>query len=543
MGTEQVAMIPLALVAAAFLLQEPPAPVPRTASVRGKVVNAMNGEAVAKATVILHAVDAVRGISFAEETDSAGRFHVDDVEPGEYIITADHPRFFFRTQGASGAPLSHTRIESGQQLQDVVVPLTPLGVISGRVTDQDGDPVRASVQAMVYRYQNEKKQLTTARMVQCNTRGDFQLFGLRPGTYYLQVTKRNVTPGAMQGNIRGAAPATGFTTTFYPSATDAAHAVPIHLEPGAQIRGIDVIARPGGTHSIRYKLSEDVRTFSGLSPMIMSAEGDPTFVPSSLRVSEGGLEFYGVAPGSYIVLIERKDANQTTYARQEVQMANEDIDGGTLSFVPPLVVSGTARIESATPRSAQTVRLTLAPIFTLWSPPVETQVQPDGSFMFRDLPPNIYRLATAQGPSDLYIKSIRIADQPLTSRQFDLTRGAVDSISIVLAADVGVIEGFAKHADGEPAVRVRVTAIPYGDRLGHSEFSRFAFTSDKGHFSIRNVAPGEYQVFAWEDVEIGAPQDPDFRKPFEKMSVAVKLAPNGRETIECTAIVTKSGDQ
>ena len=47
----------------------------------------------------------------------------------------------------------------------------------------------------------------------------------------------------------------------------------------------------------------------------------------------------------------------------------------------------------------------------------------------------------------------------------------------------------------------------------------------------------EYKIFAWEDVPFGAPQDPEFRKPFEKRAVALKMEPNGHQTVELTTIV------
>jgi hypothetical protein len=49
-------------------------------------------------------------------------------------------------------------------------------------------------------------------------------------------------------------------------------------------------------------------------------------------------------------------------------------------------------------------------------------------------------------------------------------------------------------------------------------------TSDQyGHFVIKNVDPGEYKAYAWEDVELGAYMDPDFLKPVENRGQAVSI--------------------
>jgi hypothetical protein len=74
--------------------------------------------------------------------------------------------------------------------------------------------------------------------------------------------------------------------------------------------------------------------------------------------------------------------------------------------------------------------------------------------------------------------------------------------------------------------------------LAERTSSQSGFTDEKGKFHLRDVAPGEYKIFAWEDVPFGAPQDPEFRKPFEKQGLALKMEPNGHQTVELTTIVT-----
>jgi hypothetical protein len=85
--------------------------------------------------------------------------------------------------------------------------------------------------------------------------------------------------------------------------------------------------------------------------------------------------------------------------------------------------------------------------------------------------------------------------------------------------------------------------IAYGNHLGRTDLSRSGFTDEQSKFHLRNVAPGEYKVFAWEDVPVGAPQDAEFRKPFEKQAAAVKMESNGHETVELTAISVKAGQR
>jgi hypothetical protein len=75
-----------------------------------------------------------------------------------------------------------------------------------------------------------------------------------------------------------------------------------------------------------------------------------------------------------------------------------------------------------------------------------------------------------------------------------------------------------------------------GDHAGRLDLSRFAFTSEQGKFVMLNLAPGEFRIYAWENVERGPPQDAEFRKPFEKHGATVKLAPKGLEKVDLEVI-------
>jgi hypothetical protein len=169
------------------------------------------------------------------------------------------------------------------------------------------------------------------------------------------------------------------------------------------------------------------------------------------------------------------------------------------------------------------------------------EVKPDGSFVISDVVPDVYEITVgvAQGA---YVKSIRLGDAEVQDGRIDLTQGS-GPVTVLLGTDVGEVEGSVKKSNGDPAVRVRVTLIAYGTHLDRSDLSRSGFSDEQGKFHLRNIAPGEYKVFAWEDVPIGAPQDPEFRKPFEKQAAAVKIEPNGHATVELTAISVKAAAQ
>jgi protocatechuate 3,4-dioxygenase beta subunit len=538
-------IISVLIGAAVWLAQQPaqpPAPEPRVASVEGTVVNALNAQGMARATVILQSRDTTEGISYAEETDANGHFRIDDVAPGEYSISANRQGFFLQPNGAPGAPMPRMKVTTGEQVTNVVVKLAPTGVIAGRVLDQDGEPIRGGrVVAMQYFNIAGKPQLRSVSQVQSNGKGEYRLFGLWPGTYRLQVSSRTTRALWMDApDVRGPRAPMGYATTFFPSAADVAGAVPVELRAGAELHGFDITVRAAeAAHKVRAKYAgaNNVAYQFHLFPadVLITSYGQTTTSNGEM------IEFLGVAPGSYVLRATRTENGTSTYAWQTVEVRDDDVDAGTLAFSPPAEIKGTVRIEGKPAAPVQALKLTLQPTGHFVAGVPSPEVKPDGSFVLNQVVPDIYQIALT-GADGLYVKSIRLGDEELPDRRLDATRGAAGPLTVVLGSDVGQIEGSVVLADGNPAARVRVTLFPDGASSGRSELFKVVFTDDQGKFHFDKVAPAEYRLFAWQDVQPGGPQDPELRKKFEKQSVTLKLASNGHETVPLTAIVTKTDE-
>jgi hypothetical protein len=516
------------LFTVALLAQTVATPVSVTTRIEGRVINSLNGEAVPKTTVILRAHDQEHGVSYADETDGNGHFSIGDVEPGEYAILAERPGFGPQSTGATGAPPPSVKVEKGQQLKDVAIRLTPLGVIMGRVLDADGDPVRgANVDALRYGYSAGKKELTEVQQVQSGENGDFRLFGLGAGTFYLKATHISQGPAAPPESV----------STYYPGTLDPSHAAPVVLRAGVQLRGFDIRLQSTGTYTIRFKFPEmdTPAPNRGFAGFLVSAQGQGVEYGNGVTFTKGGLFFSGVPPGSYEVVLMRIVGGKRTYAIQPIEVANADVDGGTLTTLPSVEVTGAVRVEGGVFKDLDKVHINLQS-----QPPIPMMgnlgaaVKPDGSFLLSDAAPGTYDIAINRTPG-VYLKSVRIGDKQMADRRVDLS-SRPEPLTIVLSADVGEVEGSVQNAKGEPVARARVNVIAYGDHSSRTDLNRFGFTDEKGEFKIKDVAPGEYKVFGWEDVPVGAPQDPEFRKPFEKQAASIRMLPNGHEKISVTAI-------
>lgn len=541
-------LIPVIIAAGLANAQAPPS---RPPSVSGVVINSSNGEPVRKVTLILAAKDEEKGISYEAESDGNGRFVFQDVQPGDYLVHADRTGFMRDSEGAPGAPPPSLKVESGPFVKDVRVRLVPLGVITGRVLDEDGDPVRgATVTAFEYSYFRGKKQLGQIGRVSANDKGEFRLFGLRPGKVYLRASSRNygihrVSFGGkgIVGFV-GASSRAGDSATFFPSATDAAHAVPIELLAGAQVHGFDIRLRRDALYSVRGTLPRPLRNPGqdnhGSNYMLQLVSRGDTNEGYSLQMDNESFEFKEVPPGSYFVVCTVDDEKHLS-SRQPVEVVNADVEGVTLNLVAPVELSGTLRVEGTPLRPLEHLNVMLQPANSSRFGGAATEVKPDGSFVLQNVIPDVYQLVIGPHPGS-YLKSVRLGDEEASAARIDLTKGS-GSLAILLGTDVGEVEGTVKKANGDPAARVRVTLIASGKQLGRGDLSRSGFTDEQGKFQVKNIAPGDYEIFAWEDVPIGAPQDPDFRKPFEKQAVAVKMDSNGQASVELKAISVKAAQR
>jgi hypothetical protein len=84
-----------------------------------------------------------------------------DIEPGKYQLTVMKGGYARMQYGARspGHPGTTLSFDPGQQMRDLVVRLMPQAVITGRVLDEDGEPVpQISLQLFRYEYSRGKRQ-------------------------------------------------------------------------------------------------------------------------------------------------------------------------------------------------------------------------------------------------------------------------------------------------------------------------------------------------------------------------------------------------
>ena len=89
-------------------------------------------------------------------------------------------------------------------------------------------------------------------------------------------------------------------------------------------------------------------------------------------------------------------------------------------------------------------------------------------------------------------------------------------LDVVLASDGGQVEGVVSDANDKPVLGATVVLIPNDAALRtRFDYTRDAVTDQAGHFELKGVAPGEYKLFAWDDIEESSWFDPDVLRGYE----------------------------
>ena len=163
-----------------------------TGRLRGRVVAADTGSIVRRAQVRISSPDIGTKTAF---TDGQGRYEFRDLPAGQFNVSVSKSGFVTMQYGQTrpfepGRPID---LVDAQVMEKADVALPRGSVVSGRVLDEFGEPVAdATVTAMRKEYSMGKRRLAqSGRGSTTNDLGQFRLFGLPPGEYYVSATVRS----------------------------------------------------------------------------------------------------------------------------------------------------------------------------------------------------------------------------------------------------------------------------------------------------------------------------------------------------------------
>jgi uncharacterized protein (DUF2141 family) len=523
----------LALVSAfVAFAQDPNA----SCAIQGQVVNALTGEPVAKAHVRLFDMRDRMG-GYTATTDSDGRFALRNIAPATYHLDAERNGFLWSQYGSRGANRAGTplALRPSQELRDLVIRMTPQAVIMGRILDEDGEPMaRVDIQAMQSGYVNGRRQLQNANSASTNDLGEYRIFNLKPGRYYLYAFTQ-AAPDLVEGGGEQAYP-----PAFYPGTYDAASAGAIEVSAGGQLRGIDMTLARTRTVRVRGRVTSTVGSGNRNINVFLAHQNYPNvYSPNttSVRNAPGNFELRGVTPGSYTITAQQVDEGKRYVAQMPLEVGNTNVENVSLVVAPGIDLTGHVAVEGTADVKFERVMIFLAGP-QAFSPGgmIRAAVKEKGVFIVQNLFPEHYQLNVLNLPENVYVKSIRVGTEDALESGINLTRGAAGPIEVLLASNGGQIDGTVLNAQQQPAAGATVVLVPESRLREQGRLFKSAAADSTGHFSVKGIAPGEYKLFAWEDVESGAYQDPDFLKAFEKLGESFSIHEGSRENAQLKLI-------
>jgi protocatechuate 3,4-dioxygenase beta subunit len=524
-----------------------------TAAIEGRVLTADTGRPVKRARVTVSGGG--RGGRTAS-TDDQGRYRIAELAAGSYTVAASRTGFVDAVFGQRrplqpGTPL---QITDGQAASNIDLRLTRGGVITGRIVDEDGEPLaRALVTVQRYQYVRGERQLTPAGSDQTDDRGQYRVFALPPGEYYVSASAGGLAQlmgrGGLQqlaaafgGPGRGGrgAPAgspeepesTGYAPTYYPGVVSASEAGKVTVGPGTEANGIDVqiqlvpFARvsgivAGATDGAAVMLvAEDTRVgpLARLGGQVLTGRAQ----------ADGTFSIGNVPPGRFVA-IARAGGGEPRTGMQTIVVNGQNIDGVTVTLQPPVTISGHITVESSgtpAPEDYSVFRLEAPDVNPLplggggrLGGPGAAGVRTDknGAFQIRNLLPGAHYIRVSgggvQGQVQWTVKAINVGGQDVADSYIELKPGQnVDGVTVVLTDRTTEIAGTVRDARNAGMSAVSVIAFSTDEAHWRPQSRRIQAvrTDASGAFRVRNLPPGDYFLVAADDVEQGEWFDPAY---------------------------------
>jgi len=218
-------------------------PAPTTGTLTGQVVEEGTHAPIADARVTLLPASRppVPGPPPQTTTDAQGRFVFNALDPGLYRVQAQKSGYAVQLSGPDTPPRPSITVAAGQTSQAPSIVLERGGAISGRVLDPSGQPLvdaRVSALRRISPQAAPQSMLVPAgQSAQTNDLGEFRVFGLPSGTYFVEAGPR---PDVGPPGIVVAARTTLLAPTYFPATPDQRAAQPVEVTAGQTTPDIQI---------------------------------------------------------------------------------------------------------------------------------------------------------------------------------------------------------------------------------------------------------------------------------------------------------------
>lgn len=483
-----------------------------SASIRGTVLSDISGQPLTRARVLLRSISGETG-NVAADCDEHGNFAIAGVVPGKYSISAQRDGYL----PSASARRSGTRlpavidIEAGKNLREVTLRLRPWSVVAGKIRFDDAEPaIGVLVQVFQASFTRGRRSFRMVSFTRTDDRGLYRVAGLGPGSYFIAASYDRPVPDRFVEAERvdeAGKPAAQYryATTFYPAAQRLADALPLRLSSSEEADGIDIFLQTVRTVTIRGRAISGLSGETIKSPSVslrrLSADAHAS-VNAAISLSprrDSGFEIRGVAAGPYLIVADTTENRKRLFTQTPLVVTDSNIDDLHLLLEPERVWRGSINASDSPGVTLGNLRVMFEPRGDL-NPIASAEVDSRGNFAVSVVPDEVYDVYVSGAPEEAYIKTIRVANSPVTTEGVSGRMAAASvPIEIALSSKDGTLSGRVGNFDGSSlAPGATITVVP-DPAIGRPQYYRTGFADQFGTFQVRGLAPGRYTAYAYYD--------------------------------------------
>jgi hypothetical protein len=540
LGYERIGLVVLLTLSASAARAQAPArdaaPATGSSVIRGRVFAAAGQRPLAKVEV--RAVASAARVTRVVLTDATGRFEITELPAGRYTVSTNKQNYVRASFGerrplGPGAPIE---IGAGQIVARIDFTLQRTAAITGRILDEFGDPAPGvQVAPMRYLYVNGERRMQTFGASSTNDLGEYRIFGLAPGQYFVSATLRPMAFGINDTTDR-----TAYLPTLYPGTGDPAAAQRLTVGPGQTITGINMALLPVASSRISgIALDTNGKPMTGGGVNVMSRTMVTGSVGFGQLKADGTFTVGGLPPGDYTLRVSAPFAPDE-FAVADVSVSGGDVTDVQLVAVKPSIVRGRIVFEGQDARlpAASTVRLngmhpSASPMSAM---PGTATPKDDWTFEMKTTAGRTIIRGGVSAPGDWRLDRVIAADgADVTDAGIDVPANGTIEVAIVMTTRHNDITGTVVDESGAKVRDCMVVVFAEDSQrwtpgMRHLGISR---PDADGVFHLR-VPAGDYLAVAFEQTDPQGPSynDPDILQQLRDHALSFSIGATEKKTLE-----------
>jgi carboxypeptidase family protein len=517
-------------------------------SVAGKVVMDGSGVGIRKVVVYLVGENSEQRLGYTTATDALGNFRIEGVAAGEYGVTIEKFGFVPASRKPEEGWIT---VAAGQEVTGLLYKMLLTGVVAGKITEGDGDPLQG-VSVWVTRVGKNRTEFDAAGhdawQETTNDLGEYRIANLRAGQYIVQAQAHGMSPAPDPADKGKQRERPVYALTYYPGTVDVRSATTVQVTAG-----VTATANFSLMASRSYRVSGTVMVAGNprnVQMFLVSTTGQT----EAQSLGEGGkFVFLNVLPGTYVAqIVDMASAGDGQAPETHTQMigspivvSEADVTGLQLQPEAGGSVKGKVRTEGGETLEWTNLNVSLVRVRAAEELPQmadlgalggNSGLQEDGSFAVKDVAGGTYQvflggpLAAMQG---YYLKSVLLDGREVVDTGFAVN-GEM-ALDVVLSAKGASIEGTVVDGDGKAVGGATVVTMPStgpgAGRAGRMDLYVTVQADASGHFLLSGLVPGAYVVVALQDVE-GETRKAEFFEKYGEKGMVVDLDEGERKEVE-----------